>query len=105
MEEIEGQWVSIIEYATVRNISISTVRRYIKANRIKNRLDRGKYLIYLPRDSVSFIKKNNQQDLMAENEQLKEQLRLMREENNDLKMLVDLYEKNMRGDNQVNESN
>ncbi|MDH5581912.1 MAG: hypothetical protein OEY33_08380 [Bdellovibrionales bacterium] len=96
MEEIEGQWVSIIEYASVRNISISTVRRYIKANRVKNKLDQGKYLIYLPSDSVSFIKKNNHQELMANVEALKEQIRILKEENNDLKMLVDLYEKDMR---------
>ncbi len=104
MEENEGQWVSIIEYASIRKISISTVRRYIKADRVRNKLDNGKYMIFLPSNSTSLMKKNELHQLKAENEQLKSQIRTLKEENNDLKMLVNLYENNQMGSNLANES-
>ena len=42
---MEGKWLSIIEYANYKKKSISTVRRYIKANRVKYKEDQGKYYI------------------------------------------------------------
>lgn len=38
-------WLPLTEYSTKHNVSISTLRRRIKANDIKYRLDDGRYLI------------------------------------------------------------
>ena len=42
----DGIWLPILEYANVKNISISTVRRGIKSGRFKYKEENGKYLIF-----------------------------------------------------------
>ena len=44
MEDL--QWLPIAEYAVETGISVSTIRRKIKKNRIKYRMDGGRYLIH-----------------------------------------------------------
>ena len=81
---MEGKWLSIIEYANYKKKSISTVRRYIKANRVKFREEQGKYFI--------FCKSDESMELKLENIRLKKENRALLEEISELKMLVDLYE-------------
>ena len=90
---MEGQWYSIIDYARIKNISISTIRRYIKANRVKHKLVDGKYLLFLsgeqykgPADNQELIK------IQLENERLKMRIQKLESELNDLSMLVNIYE-------------
>lgn len=83
--EDDGEWISIIEYSRLRKRSISTIRRDIKANRVKFRMESGKYFLFIHRDRISNLENK---DL----ELLQKELKKLREENQDLRMLVDLYE-------------
>ena len=90
---MEGKWLSILEFVSYKNKSISTVRRYIKANRVKYKEDNGKYLIwvknYLKNENVS---ESKQVEIKFENERLKKENRILKEELSELRMLIDLYE-------------
>lgn len=44
--ESDGLWLPLTEYAVKSGISLSTIRRKIKSNSIKYRLEKGRYLIY-----------------------------------------------------------
>lgn len=95
--ECDGKWLSILDYSKYRKMSISTVRRHIKAGRVSSKLEEGKYYIFV---SSEKLKKSpidndveNLSDLHDKISQLKHELRILREENLELKMLVDIYEK------------
>jgi hypothetical protein len=97
--EKEGDWISLMDYATKYGVSLSTLRRHIKANKIQYRVEDGRYLLRSPFASTPVARStesahgsgavsatfNNAQDL---------QLSLYRaqEEITELKMLVALYE-------------
>lgn len=93
----DGIWLSITEYSRYRKISISTIRRYIKCGSVKCKSQEGKYHIYVPGEKykASLLDSADKLDKTALILQLKEreqELRLLREENEDLKMLVSIYE-------------
>lgn len=93
MNATEGVWLSITDYSRYKNVSISTIRRHIKSNILKYKEDNGKYFIYVP--STERLKIKEEEELLRvklEVELLRSQIRQLREENNELKMLVDLYE-------------
>lgn len=74
----EGSWVVLLEYAVKKGISISTLRRRIRANKIKYQLQDGKYYIW---DDGSFPLEDSQKIISD----LKEQIA-------DLKTLVQVLE-------------
>ncbi|MBT3234766.1 MAG: hypothetical protein HN353_02335 [Bdellovibrionales bacterium] len=95
---VDSNWVSILEYARIKKISISTIRRHIKAGRIKSKQLKGKYFLLLPaslrsiddcetKESRSADLDNNQRYLLQ-----KQENRELREEIADLRMLVQLLE-------------
>ena len=97
-----GVWLSIMEYATLRGVSISTVRRSIKSRRVISKKEKGKFFIFTETESSNkeshresnehgYERKPN--PYKVENELLKSKLKKLEEENNDLKMLIQLYEK------------
>lgn len=92
------QWLDIIQYAQLKNISISTVRRMIKNHQVKWKKNRGKYYLFAPErlneTQEQFIEKREDylQGLEEENSTLRKQLERIAEENQELKMLVTLYE-------------
>jgi hypothetical protein len=43
--ESNGQWLPLIEYSVKSGVSLSTIRRKIKSNTIRYRLEKGRYLI------------------------------------------------------------
>lgn len=93
MTTTEGVWLSISDYSRYKNVSISTIRRHIKSKVLKTKEDNGKYFIYVP--SISKVKVREEEELLRarlEIELLRTQLRQLQEENNELKMLVELYE-------------
>lgn len=93
MNATEGVWLSINDYSRYKNVSISTIRRHIKNNIVKHKEENGKYFIYVP--STEKLKLREEEELLKlklEAELLRTQLRQLREENNELKMLVELYE-------------
>jgi len=89
----EGAWLSITDYSQYKNISISTIRRHIKSNILKYKEEAGKYFIFVPSMEKIKIKEEGEiLKLRLEIEETKEKLKKLKEENNELKMLVDLYE-------------
>jgi hypothetical protein len=94
MNATEGVWLSITDYSRYKNVSISTIRRHIKSNILKYKEENGKYFIYTP--SVDRVKLKEEEELLRlkfEAELLRTQLRELREEANELRMLVEVYEK------------
>lgn len=94
---MEGNWLSISEYSQYRDISISTIRRYIKAERVKYKLESGKYFIFVSDENYTLrVNQKEREELSLKMEilELKDRIKSLEEENNDLKMLVDLYEGN-----------
>ena len=93
MNTSEGVWLSINEYSRYKDISISTTRRHIKNNIIRYKEENGKYFILI--NSIEKLKFREEEELMKKNieiEELKFKLRKLEEENNELKMLVTIYE-------------
>lgn len=94
MSATEGVWLSINDYSRYKNVSISTIRRHIKTNILKHKEENGKYFIYVP--STEKVKLREEEEVLRvklEVELLRTQIRQLREENNELKMLVEIYEK------------
>jgi cell shape-determining protein MreC len=93
MNATEGVWLSINDYSRYKNVSISTIRRHIKNNILKHKEENGKYFIYVP--STEKLRLREEEEILKvrlELELLRSKLRQLREENNELKMLVDIYE-------------
>ena len=94
MNATEGVWLSINDYSRYKNVSISTIRRHIKNNILKHKEENGKYFIYVP--STEKLRLREEEEVLRirlETELLRNQIRILKEENNELKMLVELYEK------------
>jgi len=108
-----AQWIPLMDYAVKYGVSLSTLRRYIKANKIPYKIENGRYLLRedasslvhgemtaaqaQPQsargDSAALLVKPSQSPVqVAEVERLKTELRKAREEIAELKMLVALYE-------------
>jgi hypothetical protein len=83
---VEYNWVTIFEYCELRKKSISTVRRYIKADRIKYKMIDGKYYVAIKKTMHS------KPDEKYKMKNIELELLKLKEENLELKMLIDLYE-------------
>jgi hypothetical protein len=97
MNATEGVWLSINDYSRYKNVSISTIRRHIKNNILKHKEENGKYFIYVP--STEKLRLREEEEILRvrlELELLRTKIRQLREENNELKMLVDIYEKDTK---------
>lgn len=84
----DGIWLSILDYANVKKISISTIRRSIKAGHVKFKEENGKYFIWMK--DLTAQKEELARNLEAEF--LKRRNRELEEEINDLRMLLQVYE-------------
>jgi hypothetical protein len=97
MNATDGVWLSITDYSHYKNVSISTIRRHIKNNIVRHKEENGKYFIYVPSiEKLRFREEEGLFRLKLELELLRAQIRSLQEENNELKMLVDIYERNHR---------
>jgi len=90
---MDGKWLSILEYASYKKKSISTVRRYIKADRVKSKEEDGKYFIWT-RNFVDQTTNGDKETLNTkfENERLKKEIRYLKEEMGEMQMLISIYE-------------
>ena len=94
--EMPGIWLAITDYSDYRNISVSTIRRYIKAGQLKYRKEKGRYLVFVSEENYQKKQSEKGQEalnLKLEIERLKNRIKQLEEENEDLKMLVKLYER------------
>jgi hypothetical protein len=90
---MEGKWLSVLEYASFKKKSISTVRRYIKAERVKFKEENGKYFIWVKNFiSNKMLEDKEQLTLKFEMESLKKENRELQEQISEAKMLIQLYE-------------
>ncbi|MDD4974683.1 MAG: hypothetical protein PHY93_10060 [Bacteriovorax sp.] len=94
----DGIWLSILDYATARKTSISTIRRSIKAGHVKFREENGKYFIWTKEIKNDYSEEKKELAIKLELEFLKKQHRELIEEVNDLKMLLNVYEDQHRVD-------
>ena len=93
MHTTDGVWLSITDYSLYKKVSISTIRRHLKTNILKHREEDGKYFIYVASSERVKLKEEEETlRIKLELELLRMQHRQLREENNELRMLVDLYE-------------
>lgn len=87
-------WLSITEYSVKNKVSPSTIRRYIKLNKIKFKKKDGKYLIY----DQEGLNQEAESNLLKEKEEIikiqKDFIVNLRSQIEELKMLVKLLEKN-----------
>lgn len=78
------KWIPLVEFAAEKGVSLSTLRRYIKANKIKWKLVDGRYLVCDSADgfgqSISIVSK------------LEAELRSANQELAELKTLLAFYE-------------
>lgn len=91
MNDLEN-WVGILDYAKLRGLSISTIRRKIKQKKLKYELINGKYFIFADNFNSNEESTKHEFYLALENRQLKKEIIKMKEEMLELKMLINLYE-------------
>lgn len=92
---MDGKWLSILEYANFKNKSISTVRRYVKAGRVKYKEENGKYYIWAKKylvDKSALDEEKEVLRLRLENDQLKLENRKLKEELSEMRMLTEILE-------------
>jgi hypothetical protein len=112
------KWIPIVDYAVLKGISTSTLRRYIKAQKIQYKIEDGRYLIKWdensPRmrpnwDGIRDVTKELARDLNEGRQQpvgislqsqdkmqsLEKELARAKIENEELKMLVAIYEEKL----------
>lgn len=88
---MEDKWLSIQEYAQYTNKSISTVRRYIKKNKVRSEDRDGKYYI-LVKNYAPEASRECEQEMSDEIMSLKKRLMVTQEELYEAKMLISIYE-------------
>lgn len=90
-----SQWLPLVDYAVKKGVSLSTLRRQIKSNRVQHRLDKGKYFILDTEEIQDAFVMRSQDDVSALRDRvrdLEKALQKAREENSELKTLIALYE-------------
>ncbi len=103
MQVTKGQWVPLVEYAVRRNVSLSTLRRHIKASKVEHKKVAGKYLIWDESESSTNAGASAVPSVGAvrfavassEVEVLKSELHRAHREITELKTLIALYEERM----------
>lgn len=87
-------WMTIMEYSRQNGPSVSTIRRKIKSGKLTYKKEDGKYLIFAEEKKIPASNDFEAVELTLklENDRLKQELRTLQQENEDLKMLVGLYE-------------
>lgn len=92
---MDGKWLPLQDYCAYRGKSISTIRRYIKSNSVKYKLEDGKYYIWASLNLISKHESSSEKELLElklENSALKKQLGHLQEKIDELNMLVQIYE-------------
>ncbi len=93
------KWVPLVEFSVSKGISLSTLRRYIKANKIPWKLLEGRYLVMddgtfaAPRNhDPKYSSNENPKDVESRLKNLETTLNAANEEIAELKTLVAFYE-------------
>ncbi len=95
-----NDWLTLVDYAARKGVSLSTLRRYIKSQRIQYRIENGRYLIPENALTLDFVSapahaiplRPGVSAEQAEIERLRAALQRANEEVTELKMLIAVYE-------------
>src|SRR5580698_8477319 len=88
-----GAWLPLMEYSVQKGISLSTLRRYIKARKVEFRVENGRYLLFdETADGASAQSTGASSVDTAFVSRLEQDLKKAREEIAELKTLIALYE-------------
>jgi len=90
-DDLSGTWIPLMDFAMRRGVSLSTLRRQIKANKVRYRLERGRYLLFDELRSHA-ARGPDGEELGRRLRAVEGELERAREEIAELKMLVALYE-------------
>lgn len=93
-----GTWIPLMDYAMQNGVSLSTLRRYIKAGKIQFKSEQGKYLILSSQPaSHDWLSPNEFESDLIEGRvsNLEVELKKAQEEISELKMLVAIYEERL----------
>lgn len=112
-----GHWIPLMDYAIRRGVSLSTLRRHIKANKIQYRVENGRYLLWddeqggatPAQDSARKTETRshsaqpsttdpNSAHLQSKLQRVERDLQKAQEEIAELKMLIALYEEKISRD-------
>ncbi len=93
----EGVWLPLLDYAHRKGLSLSTLRRYIKACKVTFRSEGGRYLIWDPMGQAvngpaTGASAADQIEVMERLRRAESELRKAREEIAELKTLIAFYE-------------
>ncbi len=91
---MDGHWLTISEYSEYRQLSVSSIRRYIKSNKVIHKKENCKYFIFVSNDNLTMKESKVTTQKRLEILNLNSQIKRLTEENNDMKMLIAIYEKN-----------
>ncbi len=101
------QWIPILDYAVLRGVSTSTLRRYIKAKKIEYKIENGRYLLLADAQASAQQQPQNQTynwdaagtaegtSLFNRVRELEQKLVRAQEQITELKMLVAIYEEKL----------
>lgn len=92
-KKMQSRWIDINEYSRLMSVSISTIRRKIKKKELLYQMSEGKYLISVSEDQL--VEKGLKNSL-SETEELKAEITRLRNECDELRMLVNLYESSQK---------
>ncbi|MGZ3708655.1 MAG: hypothetical protein ACXWOH_09880 [Bdellovibrionota bacterium] len=97
MNDTAGEWVPLMDYAIRKNVSLSTLRRHIKANKIPHRVENGRYLLLVEKEGAIPVlnMREDSATLHSAVHKLEGDLQRAQEEIAELKTLIALYEENL----------
>ena len=96
-----GTWIPLMDYAMKNGVSLSTLRRYIKAGKIEYKSENGKYLVLSKEGTPDWLAAGEMESiafdpsLESRVSNLETDLRKAQEEISELKMLVAIYEERL----------
>lgn len=83
--EVKGTWIPLLDYALKNGVSLSTLRRHIKNNKVLYRVENGRYLLWQEGEEICPTSS-------SEVDKLNQDLKKAHEEIAELKTLIALYE-------------
>ena len=96
-----NEWIPLMDYAMKKGISLSTLRRYIKANKVTYRIENGHYLLLDEsgqggsRGLQHSMQDFNSSSATSAVQHLKTDLQKAHEEIAELKTLIAFYEESL----------
>jgi hypothetical protein len=108
--DTDGSWRPLVEYSLKKGVSLSTLRRYIKAGKLQYRVENGRYLLFDGDSSGALAAASGAvgaplsagtapeaTQLGSETDRLRIELKRAREEIAELKTLIAFYEEQPQG--------